>query len=68
MYELRVDTVPRRFAGFLLKSALSKLCTSGLRNWGIPNLALYTEHIQHLRLLLNINMEIENRVSLQIVR
>lgn len=34
--------IPRRFAGFLLKSALSKLCTSGLRNCGIPSLALHT--------------------------
>lgn len=37
-------TLPRRLAGFLLKSARNKLCTSGLRNCGIPSLALYRQH------------------------
>lgn len=32
--------VPNRFAGFLLKSILKRLCASRLKNCGIPNLAL----------------------------
>ena len=31
---------PNLLIGFLLKSTLSKLCASALRNCGIPNLAL----------------------------
>lgn len=43
-----LSTVPSRLAGFLLKRALNKLCTSGLRNWGIPSLALYRQHKKQL--------------------
>ena len=35
-----LNTLPNLFAGFLLKSIRRRLCASGLKNWGIPSLAL----------------------------
>ena len=40
-------TLPNLLMGFLLNSTLSKLCASGLKNCGIPNLALYERSIHN---------------------
>lgn len=42
------DMLPNLLVGFLLKSARSKLCTSGLKNCGMPSFALkIDENINH---------------------
>ena len=47
MHVHSAEFLPSRLAGFRLNKALSKLCASGLRNWGMPSLAL--KHAPHSR-------------------